>query len=93
MQKTRFVSPAAKSLLLLAMLIGSSAQAAEVSLLAENGSERTLERIRKQQERPVQELAAGGSDRLIERIRALDEKRKDPSASVGNDRAPVVVNT
>lgn len=93
MRQRRFAPPTAKTFILLTLLLGASAQANSTLLLAENGSERTLEQIRKQQDRTALKLAEGGSDRLLEHIRALDEEREEPFVSDGDEGTSTAVNT
>ncbi len=57
------------TLLLLAAFGATQAQATETLYVAENGSERALERSRKLQHDSALELAENGSERALERSR------------------------
>lgn len=74
------------SLVLLAAIATGQAQAKETVLIAENGSERTLEHGRKTHQVTAVELAEGGSERTLEIHRKSHQEKAIELAEGGSER-------
>lgn len=76
------------TLALLAVISASQLQANETLLLAENGSERTLENGRKLHQEQRAKLAENGSERTLKNGRKLRQEQHVELAENGSERTP-----